>query len=377
MRSFAVILIIVSALIMPLWLQSSLAQAKPVGIVTDTPNEVFRRYLAETANVGPVFDGQSMSLYSYGFVATSTSEAKREFKAIARQFPEVFEMMADETERESGVTIELAEHRRVEFAQLGDEAAAFVTPAMYGVIGVEFAVAIIRDASWLQMLLTVAFNDNGETIELLEDVASTAKTRWPNDTSVRVRTDGVRYGGVWGLAVLPDEVPDHLRLDTGYDEGPGPGALPPSSKPTPMPTIASSTESPESTAEPAQASSQDSRLAQPFDTTIRVILANDTFSADSRGQCEGQGRYSSLHEEGLAALKTVDGGEELVLTRGLQPGYVSYDLQLQADVCVFEINFRKVPPRAGYLLIAGDAPIARFTYDELSAGGIGEVVVEN
>lgn len=377
MRRSLLVMFLFSVSLLPMPTAAIVASASPIGTVSPNGDQVYRAFESPSLSDVETEWGDAYYLEFIGDRFDTAQDASTGFQYFVNYLPDALPEIVAELVQENmpGNHVEPGSPKILTVPQIGDDAFAVELDASLGLLADErLMILIIRNENHVLTATAATHDLNADLLTMLVSIVSPTLDRWALNDPIQMDEDGIRSGGIWNMVPKPNEVPDGFVLDQEYEEGPGPQRdqsvpSPISDQPL-LPTTSFESQI-------SEGEGTNSRLAIPFDATIRVILANDTFSADHRGQCEGQGRYSSLHEEGLAALKTVDGGEELVLTRGLQPGYVSYDLQLQADVCVFEINFRKVPPRAGYLLIAGDAPIARFTYDELSAGGIGEVVVEN
>lgn len=377
MRRSLLVMCLFSVSLLPMPTAAIVASASPIGTVSPNGDQVYRAFESPSLSDVETEWGDAYYLEFIGDRFDTAQDASTGFQYFVNYLPDALPEIVAELVQENmpGNHVEPGSPKILTVPQIGDDAFAVELDASLGLLADErLMILIIRNENHVLTATAATHDLNADLLTMLVSIVSPTLDRWALNDPIQMDEDGIRSGGIWNMVPKPNEVPDGFVLDQEYEEGPGPQRdqsvpSPISDQPL-LPTTSFESQI-------SEGEGTNSRLAIPFDATIRVILANDTFSADHRGQCEGQGRYSSLHEEGLAALKTVDGGEELVLTRGLQPGYVSYDLQLQADVCVFEINFRKVPPRAGYLLIAGDAPIARFTYDELSAGGIGEVVVEN
>lgn len=377
MRRSLLVMFLFSVSLLPMPTAAIVASASPIGTVSPNGDQVYRAFESPSLSDVETEWGDAYYLEFIGDRFDTAQDASTGFQYFVNYLPDALPEIVAELVQENmpGNHVEPGSPKILTVPQIGDDAFAVELDASLGLLADErLMILIIRNENHVLTATAATHDLNADLLTMLVSIVSPTLDRWALNDPIQMDEDGIRSGGIWNMVPKPNEVPDGFVLDQEYEEGPGPQrdqSVPsPTSDQPLLPTTSFESQI-------SEGEGTNSRLAIPFDATIRVILANDTFSADHRGQCEGQGRYSSLHEEGLAALKTVDGGEELVLTRGLQPGYVSYDLQLQADVCVFEINFRKVPPRAGYLLIAGDAPIARFTYDELSAGGIGEVVVEN
>lgn len=377
MRRSLLVMFLFSVSLLPMPTAAIVASASPIGTVSPNGDQVYRAFESPSLSDVETEWGDAYYLEFIGDRFDTAQDASTGFQYFVNYLPDALPEIVAELVQENmpGNHVEPGSPKILTVPQIGDDAFAVELDASLGLLADErLMILIIRNENHVLTATAATHDLNADLLTMLVSIVSPTLDRWALNDPIQMDEDGIRSGGIWNMVPKPNEVPDGFVLDQEYEEGPGPQRdqsvpSPISDQPL-LPTTSFESQI-------SEGEGTNSRLAIPFDATIRVILANDTFSADHRGQCEGQGRYSSLHEEGLAALKTVDGGEELVLTRGLQPGYVSYDLQLQADVCVFEINFRKVPPRAGYLLVAGDAPIARFTYDELSAGGIGEVVVEN
>lgn len=203
------------------WGAPALAQPTPVGIVTDKPNEVNRSYdVPDPGASAEVRSGEPMFVKAFGLIAPSEEEAA----AVAPDMlPRLVESVIEAFGGEGGGTTEFQTPVAVEFPQVGDDVYATRLSFQVDTIDIEFGAVVIRDGAWIQILGVGAVVDDGSTITFLEDLVRVVKDRWPNDSAIRVRDDGLRYGGIWDMMPYPEDLPDHLRLDETAEEGPGPG----------------------------------------------------------------------------------------------------------------------------------------------------------
>lgn len=124
---------------------------------------------------------------------------------------------------------------------------------------------------------------------------------------------------------------------------------------------------------PMDTPAMNERLAQPFDVSFEIIIAEGRYARNDDGSCSGSGLIETLTAddeagvEGQLALR--EGNGDALATSELDgAGMVGYDTVLEQDVCYMTVRFSDVPGRSQYILVAGESVIGRFGYDALTSG---------
>jgi hypothetical protein len=380
--------------------------AEPVGTVSTGDDQVYRSY--DNPNV--YFDA-TVGILAFGTIYDNDTAASRGLDSTANVFAASLEGSASD-EAGSAPDFEFGDLEEVEMPTIGDESLAHrLSLVMFGSFDGEYVLISVRQGAWLQVLVGFGFGDVDVFTEL-EALAGDMITRWPSEEPIAVREDGLRTGGIWNMMPVPEDISADFVLDDDFEEGPAtesdeivpagspapvsdsgtpaaestmpagrdlpllPTSTPESAQPEPtMPSgseagIAPATETPAPTAEPTPAPAStpapSSRMAQPFDVTVEIVIPEGRYIVAEDGSCSGQGLLDDLDQGGTLTLRVANDGEQAAEVEFGSAGQVGYDVPLRQDACYFQASFTDVPARSGYSLLAGDSVIGRFTYEELS-----------
>lgn len=396
-----------------LLLAPSLAAAQgtaPVGTVSDDETTVSRAYDGDPAT------GSIIGIFAIGSVADTESQAIGEMATI----PPIVASSLGSAVEESGVTV--GEPETLAIAPIGDQSTGLRVPyTMFGAsLQGEIILIGVRQSTWVQVLIGMGVGEAGVQAQL-EELARQLLPRWPSADPVSVRPDGLRMGGIWNMAPLPEDLPAGFTVDPAVEDGPAagtvspvpgasgttpaaPGATPSPSLdlpllptptppagetpapvlPTPAPPVAPiETPAPpvEATETPAPADvatpAPNPRVALPFDVTVEIFLPLDMATVNEDGSCSGTGLLDGLTAEADITIQGASGAGETSASAPVSgPGQVALDRETGEEICYFRATVTEVPPRARYSLLAGETVLGQYTYDELTDTGSVLVIVD-
>jgi len=226
------------------WAQTT----EPVGTVSTGDDEVARAY----DNPNAYFE-VTIGVMILGTIYDNPDQASRSAANIAG----IFSAALTSDPGEDFVFDDLEE---LPSPGLGDESFAHRLPfTMFGSFEGEYIILTIRQDSWVQVMVGFGIGEIDVLADLI-DIAEPVLPRWPSDDPIALREDGIRTGGIWNMAPLPEDMPEGYVLDESFEEGPGatvsdvvPVATPDAATPVPVTEEATTpepaeTEAPEPTA---------------------------------------------------------------------------------------------------------------------------------
>ncbi len=370
---------------------------EPVGTESDDETTVSRAY----DNPAALTDGL-FGVYAFGFIDESESQAAGTLRTVPRIFAAGLT-----SELEDGEFV-LEDPIEVPGTPIGDDSTVtrmgFI---MFGTFDGEVVLLAVRQGTWVQVLAGIGAGNVDVQAEL-EAIATTLQPRWPSDSPIAVRTDGLRTGGIWDMMPMPEDMPAGFELDPVAEEGPAatvsvtvpvppaptgqqPGPTPEATirdiplfpTPTPADMPPAETETPATLPTPTPSTpvedvatpAPNPRLAMPFDVTVEIFLPLEmTTISEEDGSCIGTGLLDGLATDGSLMLVGAQAPASAATAPLTGPGVVAYDTEAGQEICYFSAVFTDVPPRAAYTLLADESVIGWYTYDELS--GADRVLVE-
>ncbi len=404
-------------IVIALMLAPSLAAAQgaePVGTVSDDETSFSRAY------DGDVGAGAIVGIFAIGSIGDTESQAM----GMMATLPPVFASGLGSSVEDAGVIV--GEPEDLTVATIGNQSVGLRVPyTMFGSLEGEIVIVGVRQSTWVQMLIGMGVGEAGVQAQL-EDLARQLLPRWPSADPVTVRPDGLRTGGIWNMAPMPEDLPAGFAVDPNIEDGPAVGTVspvpegagasqgttpteadatpspsldlpllptpppaggetpaPPQAPPSDVTPIETSTPSsaPDVTPTPVDVATPapNPRVALPFDVTVEIFLPLEMATIDGEdGSCSGAGLLDGLSgdaEVTLQGASTAGDGSASGPMSG--PGQVALDRETGEEICYFRASVPDVPPRARYSLLAGETVLGQYTYGELTETGSILVVIDD